>query len=192
MPVPNRISIKLPVQTPADFALTDLIAVFHRWIRDNALDGVLVDVADYKHVADGPGIMLIGYAGDFSFDLADNQPGLRYTMKRGWSDATFAGRLRAAWQMTLRAASLLTAESGLTVDVQSVEIGLLDRLNTPNTADVYGVLAADVQQVAAELVGPALTISRLQNDARRPLTIHVQAANPPRLVTAPAGTEVAA
>ena len=37
-----------------------LIPVFHRWIREKTLDELALDVADYGHVHEGPGVVLIG------------------------------------------------------------------------------------------------------------------------------------
>ena len=42
----------------------------------------MVDVADYKHIPDGPGIMLIAHEGNFSIDLENGKAGLLYTRKQ--------------------------------------------------------------------------------------------------------------
>ena len=42
---------------------------------------MLIDVVDYSHISDGPGIMLIAHEGQFSFDLENNQPGVFYLRK---------------------------------------------------------------------------------------------------------------
>ena len=48
----------------------------------------MVDVADYKHMIDGPGIMLISHEGNFSIDLQDGEVGFMYIRKqplKSWS-----------------------------------------------------------------------------------------------------------
>ena len=59
------------------------IPVFHEWIQKNKIsDHIMVDVADYKHILDGPGIMLIAHEGNFSIDLENGKAGLLYTRKQ--------------------------------------------------------------------------------------------------------------
>jgi len=58
------------------------IPVFHRFIRENVLDELAIDVADYGHVHEGPGVVLIGHAYDYYWDLGEGRPGLVYTRKR--------------------------------------------------------------------------------------------------------------
>jgi len=63
------------------------IPVFHEWIqKDKISNHVMVDVADYKHIPDGPGIMLIAHEGNFSIDLEDGEAGLLYTRKQPLKD----------------------------------------------------------------------------------------------------------
>lgn len=63
------------------------IPVFHEWIQKNKIpDHIMVDVADYKHIPDGPGIMLIAHEGNFSIDLENGKAGLLYTRKRTLGD----------------------------------------------------------------------------------------------------------
>ena len=59
------------------------IPVFHKWIQENKIPNhIMVDVADYKHISDGPGIMLIAHEGNFSIDLENGKAGLLYTRKQ--------------------------------------------------------------------------------------------------------------
>ena len=52
--------------------LDDFIPVFHRWIQKQTVSGhLLIDVHDYSHIHQGPGILLVGHEGNFSIDLAD-------------------------------------------------------------------------------------------------------------------------
>jgi len=59
------------------------IPVFHEWIQKNKISNhIMVDVADYKHIQDGPGIMLITHEGNFSIDFENGKAGLLYTRKQ--------------------------------------------------------------------------------------------------------------
>jgi hypothetical protein len=65
----------------ADIDLVDAIPIFHQWIQDRVAPELLIDVADYKHVPDGPGIMLIGHEADYSLDETGGRLGLLYNRK---------------------------------------------------------------------------------------------------------------
>ncbi|MCB0198264.1 MAG: hypothetical protein KDJ65_40355, partial [Anaerolineae bacterium] len=52
------------------------IEIFHEWIRLKTLPGILLDVADYRHVPDGPGIMLITHEINFAMDYSEGRFGL--------------------------------------------------------------------------------------------------------------------
>ena len=84
--ISQRISVKFFVSEPDAVHLPAFIPVFHRWIQDHAVEGLLIDVADYKHVPEGPGILLIGHEGDYSIDMAKGRPGLLYSRKREWDE----------------------------------------------------------------------------------------------------------
>ena len=59
------------------------IPVFHEWIQKSSISKhVMVDVADYKHMIDGPGVMLISHEGNFSVDLQDGEVGFMYIRKQ--------------------------------------------------------------------------------------------------------------
>jgi hypothetical protein len=77
----QRIVVKVYLEDKA-VAPHDFIPVFHRWIQTRALDEVLIDVADYSHVHDGPGVLLICHEANYAIDVIDGRPGLVYARKR--------------------------------------------------------------------------------------------------------------
>ena len=87
MTIPQRIKVKYFVQEPAAVDLPAFIPVFHHWIQEHRVEGLLIDVADYKHMQNGPGIVLIGHEADYALDLAGGRPGLIYDRKRQWEAA---------------------------------------------------------------------------------------------------------
>ena len=68
--------------------LADATPVFHRWIQERVCEEVLIDVADYRHVPDGPGVLLIAHEANYSLDMAEGRLGLLYNRK-----AAVGGRL---------------------------------------------------------------------------------------------------
>ena len=53
------------------------IELFHPWVSQQSLPGLLIDVADYQHVPNGPGVVLVGLEGEWYL----NESGLRYSRK---------------------------------------------------------------------------------------------------------------
>lgn len=102
----HRIGVRIDLETADGVTPDDVIDVFHRWIRTRALPGPLVDVADYSHVPDGPGILLIGHQGNWAADVVSTTPGLTYVRK-----ASLAGplqqRIATVIREALRAAALI-------------------------------------------------------------------------------------
>ena len=45
-------------------------------------DHLLIDVADYEHVPNGPGTVLVSHEANIHLDLADGRPGLLYIRKQ--------------------------------------------------------------------------------------------------------------
>ena len=65
----QKFGIKLYLNTNASYKLSDFIPVFHNWIQEKVVsDHLLIDVADYSHIPDGPGVMLISHEGHYSLD----------------------------------------------------------------------------------------------------------------------------
>ena len=73
----QKFGIKLFFKSNEGFPFRDFIPELHRWIQNDSIsEHMLIDVVDYSHISDGPGIMLIAHEGHFSFDLENNQSGV--------------------------------------------------------------------------------------------------------------------
>ena len=60
----QHINVKIYVEDDSAVDLSRFIDVFHSWIKQQLLDELLIDVADYRHVPAGPGVILIGHEAD--------------------------------------------------------------------------------------------------------------------------------
>jgi rhodanese-related sulfurtransferase len=120
---PQRLALRLPLAAPVD-DLEPAIAVFHRCIQRGWLEGALIDVADYRHVPQGPGVMIVGHDLDYSL----THDALTVTRKRSSQDdaATQARDLLRAACVFLEA---LAYDGTLDVRVHAVNVQvlLLDR-----------------------------------------------------------------
>ena len=138
---PQRLAIKLFADAP-DRARTScirFIGVFHRFIQQAAVPGLLIDVADYAHVPDGPGVILIGHEVDYGIDLAGGRTGLLTTRKRAgdaglpelFRDTLGEGARGRARDRGGRHASRVRFAP------DAIEIAFPDRLAAPNTASAF-------------------------------------------------------
>ena len=165
------------------FDLGAAIAVFQRWIRVHRDDGLLIDVADYRHVPEGPGVVLIGHEADYFLAEADGRVSLRYNCKRP-GPGTNAERLRAAIRRALEACRRLEAEpefsaTKLRFDAGSFRLVLNDRLRAPNTEATLEAIKPDLDALAGRL-HPGLTprITREAHDARERFTVEIASGVP--------------
>lgn len=185
--LPKRISIKFFVENPE--AADDLgvfIPIFQRWIQQDAMEGVLIDAVNYQHVHWGPGVILIGHEGDYSYNVAEGRPGVLYTQKVHLHD-TLRDVLSAITRRALMAAERLAAEpalSGLRIDTQEAQITFLDRLRFPNTAETFDAIRDTLTEFAASLYDTqAIGLDLAASDPRAPFTIRVQAGKDVALTT---------
>ena len=182
-PSPRRLSVKFMADPPdGPLDLEPYIGLFHRFIQERSLEGLLIDVADYAHVPDGPGILLVGHEVDYGVDLGGGRPGLLVTRKRH-GDAGLPRVLEDALRKGLVALAAI-ARSGvgaLRFRTDSLQIQILDRLVAPNAEAGFEALRAGAEPVLAALYGKAgLELVRDHaGDPRRPLALRVAAVGAP-------------
>ena len=136
----QHVNVKLFLKDPASVDLEPLIPIFHSWITGRALEEMLLDIADYRHVPSGPGVVLIGFQADYAVDNAGNRLGVRYNRKTA-VDGDNQDALRQAARAALTVCQRLEEEprmSGkLRFDGQEIEIFINDRLLAPNRAETF-------------------------------------------------------
>jgi hypothetical protein len=116
----------LSAQSSADLAPEDFVPIFHEWIRADRLpDETLIDVADYSHLKEGPGVVLVAHRSAYGIDSVGGGLGLTYR------DGSKAPRLEDTFVRALRACQALENE-GFHFRTDEVRIRFLDRLRAPN------------------------------------------------------------
>lgn len=175
----HRISIKLYLEPDTSVDLAAIAPIFHAWIRDKRVPGMLIDVADYRHMIDGPGVILIGHDVDYALDMAGGRPGLLYTRKRGVG-VDFNEALRAGFAAALTAARTLEHENSLAPPLKfcndQATLTLLDRLHAPNDKATFERVRGGVEAFAAQFYeGGSISVEHDAVDDRRPLSIHIAA-----------------
>jgi len=103
----HKIVIKLFVEDASRLEAHEFVPIFHSWIQQRAVpDHLLIDVADYAHVHNGPGTCLITHEANFYTDRGEGRLGLMYARKQPFA-GTFTDRVRQAFAATLEAAKRL-------------------------------------------------------------------------------------
>lgn len=137
----QHVNVKLMLRDPERIDLEPLIPVFHGWIQEQGWDELLLDVADYRHVYAGPGVVLIGHEANYSVDNVDNRLGVRYNRKAPL-EGTNQDRLKHAAVAALSACQRFESDPRLNGKLrfngQEIEISINDRLlatNNPATRE---------------------------------------------------------
>jgi hypothetical protein len=174
-----RIGAKLYAGDPGAIALPAVIPLFHGWIQEGGLDGVPIDVADYAHVPDGPGVMLIGHEADRSLDLGEGRPGVLYQRKRE-GEGTLRDRFAAAIAAADSMADDLEADpaaAGIRFGRDEMLLRVADRLNAPNDDATLDALRPAIEAALATVrPGRGATIERVTEDPKGTLRARVRLA----------------
>ncbi len=136
----HRLGIKFFAADPASVRLEDFIPIFHSWIQKQNLDGhLLIDVHDYSHMHQGPGILLVAHEGNFSIDMSDGRPGLLYYRKTPTALSP-AEHLTTIFKSALQACRLMEKDTHVRFNMDELLIIVNDRLNAPNDHATFSEL----------------------------------------------------
>ncbi len=178
--IPKRISAKIFTTEP-DVAIDHgaFIALFHEFIRDKSVEGLLLDVADYAHVPEGPGVMLIGHDVDYGIDQTAGRAGLLAVKKR-----IDGGELAALLDDTVRL-GLLAAKAieghgstGVQFAPGAVQVQFIDRLAHESSDAGFAQVKGELEALAKRLFGDGAKVERADADEpRRPLAAMISGSN---------------
>ena len=196
MSISHRMKVKYFVEEPKAIDLSAFIPLFHGWIQEQPGDDLLIDVADYKHVPQGPGILLMGHEADYALDMSNDRPGLMYIRKRQGIATQQPADLSARLQQMLRQVlegcqsteSATHFETPIRFRTDEIELTFPDRLNTPNQAEQYALLQSEIQPIIESIYGDTpIQIEQAnrdhRDDPRRALTLRINASGAPNIST---------
>lgn len=174
-----RVCVKIYAPEPEGLAgdAATFVPIFHEWFREDSLGLVMIDVADYAHAPDSPGIMLVTYETSFALDRSDGRFGLlaqRRTRFPGDSEAAIAETLRQALMVADKLEQDPRLAGKLRFDRSQVRIESNDRLRAPNTDTAFDEFSVVVREAVSDvLTGQELSVSRVRNDPRDRLSVTV-------------------
>ncbi len=175
-----RVGVKLFCDGEQEIPLVDFIPVFHRWIQTGAIAGLLIDVADYSHIPEGPGIILVAHEGNLAVDEARGRRGLLYCRKRPSSQGLDQLLCDVTGYVAQAAAALVGDEDlggRLAFSGSELEVFSNDRLAAANDDAGRALLEPAVRALAARAYGDgAFSVERISSDPRERLAFTIRAA----------------
>ena len=177
----QHVNVKLYLRDPQAVKLEAMIPVFHGWIQSKACEEIMIDVADYRHVHAGPGVVLVGHQADYSVDNTDNRLGIRYNRKatlEGSNRDRFSQALRAA----LRACQRLEADEKLSGSLrfngQDMKLFVNDRMLAPNTGRLADSVQAELRSFFEGVFGDSAFEMKFDSNSRSLFGVEVHAVKP--------------
>ena len=180
-----KLDLKVLVRDTSRAEAEEFIPVFHRWITERVLPELLIDVADYSHVHEGPGVLLVGHDAIYAWDLSRGEPGLLYSRRRETSPElvgidALESRVESLLKCAFRACDLIEAEPRLegrvAFDRHRLELSVNDRL-IPQDDDTAATLAHALKSALAAVGtgngGAPVRVEQI-NEARERLTLRTR------------------
>lgn len=183
-----KYDLKLFVQEPSQVDLEAFIPIFHRWIQTRALEEVLIDVVDYRHVQQGPGVILVAHDAHYAIDGAEGRLGLLYSRRRETHPnrsgiQSVSERLKSVFHCALTACQRLEDEpalqNGLRFRTDALYLRLNDRLHAPNRLDTFAPFWGHLERFLKHLYAGSDVRAEYVADVKVPLTVNIQAADSP-------------
>jgi len=175
----HKFGIKFFAADAAGIDILKLIPIYHRWIQQDALEDLLIDVADYSHVPAGPGVMLIAHEGNYALDETGHERGVLYYSKQRLT-GELPERLASVARKALKAAELMSADAALEGELRlpgnRLQFIANDRLVAPNTAAAYAELEPAFKNFLDRLYAGAPYTWAREEDPKERLSLRVQVA----------------
>jgi hypothetical protein len=173
----QHVNVKLFVKNAEEVDLGALVPVFHGWIQNQARGELLLDVADYRHVRSGPGVVLIGHQGNYSLDNTGNRLGVRYNRKEVLEGSN-QDRLVQATQAALAACLLLETDPRLGGMIQfngrEIEVSINDRLLAPHRPETRSATDSEFHTFYSTLFGDIEYAVSYPQDPRSLFSVQVR------------------
>ena len=174
----HKFGIKFFAADAEGIDILKLIPIYHRWIQQNALEDLLIDVADYSHVPAGPGVMLIAHDGNYALDETGHERGVVYYSKHELTGELPERFARVAGK-ALRAAQLMSEDTelggALKLPGNRLEFFANDRLAAPNTDAAYAELQPALDTFLNRLYAGAPYSLAREADPKERLSVRVRA-----------------
>jgi hypothetical protein len=178
----QQLSVKLFAQDPAAVDQAGFIPIFHRWIQESRLPGrVLIDVADYRHVPDGPGVVLIAHEAHYAIDSEHGPLGLACSRRRD-EPGPLADKLVEAFRDTLSACRHLEEDPTRPIRFRTdaARVAIVSRRFAAGP-EAWDQARPELEAFAARLYGDLPVRLEPVADARAPFAVTIEVPGAPGL-----------
>lgn len=153
--------------------------VFNTWIPDGP--EVFIDVADYRHVGEGPVILLAGHKASFSLDQTGLRQGLLYDMRQPLEGSNDE-KLKATLKRLLEGAARLEDDAGFSerpqFDAGDLKLVINNRAVAANTEANFAALKDAATPLLNALFGAGnYSVSR-DGDPKQRLALNIKTKAP--------------
>ena len=181
----EKLSVKLYAHDPAAVDLAGFIPIFHRWIQESRLPGrLLIDVADYRHIANGPGVVLIAHQAHYALDSEHGPLGLTCSQRRD-SPGELGDKLTSGFRDALTACRHLEDDPLRPIRFRTdrMRVAILSRRFAPSSEATWEAAEPALTAFAARLY-PGLAVGlEPSTDLRAPFAVDLLAPEPPSIAT---------
>jgi len=173
----QHVNVKFFVKNADAINLEDAINVFHSWIRDQKLDDLLIDVADYRHVPSGPGVILVGHNAHYAFDNAESRLGILYNRKTV-VESKGADQIQKTIEAAQGICRLIAKEDAFAgkfeIASDCLQLIINDRLLGANTQEGFERLLPEMTAALVRVFGEQDYQFERSSDPRKRLTVTVK------------------
>ena len=177
----QHVNVKIYMGGGLTVAPARFIEVFHRWIQEQTLDELLIDVADYRHVPAGPGVILVALEADYAMDNTGNRYGLRYNRKAplaGSNEDRLCQALRSAANACRLLEEEFAGEGPLKFSRREIELFINDRALAPNTPETFSALKPELEACLTKVLGGGRFSLEHHSEPRRLFGVGIKADEP--------------
>ena len=172
----QHVNVKFFLRETEDIDQNDILNLFHKWIQEDKLDDLLIDVADYWHVPEGPGVVLVAHNAFYSVDNSQGRLGLlfnRRTPVEGNTQEVMAHALKSARDFARLMAGEEGLEGKLILDRKSLQIIVNDRHFAQNSDETLATLQPDAEAALKQTLGERSYSFKRAPDPRARFSVEV-------------------
>src|SRR5436309_841470 len=138
-------------------------------LRTGVASAFLIDVHNYSHIDEGPGILLVAHQSNFSIDMTDDRMGLRYYRKQPVE--TLTEIIKPAVEGCRLLENDPRLRDRLRFHIDEVLVVTNDRLLAPNNDETFSTFEAQLSSALNQVLGKTFKLSRISDDPKERLTI---------------------
>lgn len=148
----DKIIWKFKITNADEIDTHQFFKLFNDWIEPDSPE-IFVDVADYRHVEDGPKVILVGHYVDYILDHTERELGFVYSRKRECPGSNLEEKLQSSLEEFLRACQKLISNETVQLDTRSIQLTLNDRALAPNNSETFTKVQEALKNVLEKKFG---------------------------------------